>query len=83
MALERNVKKKPARTADRRNVWLLILTTLLIVVSVVLFTPPNEKINQGLDIQGGLSVVLTRSPRTVRRSPPRTWRSPAPSSRAA
>ena len=59
MALERNVKKKPARTADRRNMWLLILTTLLIVVSVVLFTPPNEKINQGLDIQGGLSVVLT------------------------
>ena len=59
MALERNVKKKPARTADRRNVWLLILTTLLIVVSAVLFTPPNEKINQGLDIQGGLSVVLT------------------------
>lgn len=59
MALERNVKKKPARTHDRRNVWLLVLTTLLIVVSAVLFTPPNEKINQGLDIQGGLSVVLT------------------------
>ena len=59
MALERTVKKKPARTADRRNVWLLILTTILVVVSVVLFTPPNEKINQGLDIQGGLSVVLT------------------------
>ena len=59
MALERNVKKKPTRTADRRNLWLLILTTILIIVSVVLFTPPNEKINQGLDIQGGLSVVLT------------------------
>ena len=59
MALERNVKKKPARTHDRRNIWLLILTTLLVVVSAVLFTPPNEKINQGLDIQGGLSVVLT------------------------
>ena len=43
MALERNVKKKPARTADRRNVWLLILTTLLIVVSVVLFTPPMPR----------------------------------------
>ena len=28
-------------------------------MSAVLFTPPNEKINQGLDIQGGLSVVLT------------------------
>ena len=59
MALERTVKKKPTRTHDRRNVWLLILTTLLVVVSAVLFTPPNEKINQGLDIQGGLSVVLT------------------------
>ncbi len=83
MALERNVKKKPARTADRRNVWLLILTTLLIVVSVVLFTPPNEKINQGLDIQGGLSVVLTAKSTDGQPSPPRTWRSPAPSSRAA
>ena len=59
MALERNVKKKPVGGHDRRNVWLLVLTTLLIVGSVVLFTPPNEKINQGLDIQGGLSVVLT------------------------
>ncbi|MEC4185003.1 protein translocase subunit SecD [Adlercreutzia sp. R21] len=59
MGLERNVKKKPTRAHDRRNVWLLILTTLLIVVSVVLFVPPQDKINQGLDIQGGLSVVLT------------------------
>ena len=59
MALERNVKKKPAISADRRNVWLLILTTLLVAISVVLFTPPAQKINQGLDIQGGLSVVLT------------------------
>lgn len=59
MGLERNVKKKPSRGKDRRNVWLLIATTILVVVSVALFTPPNEKINQGLDIQGGLSVVLT------------------------
>uniref|UniRef100_UPI001551FED6 protein translocase subunit SecD n=1 Tax=Adlercreutzia sp. ZJ473 TaxID=2722822 RepID=UPI001551FED6 len=59
MALERNVKKKPARTHDRRNIWLLVLTTVLVVASVALFVPPQEKINQGLDIQGGLSVVLT------------------------
>ncbi len=59
MGLERNVKKKPSRGKDRRNVWLLIATTILVVVLVALFTPPNEKINQGLDIQGGLSVVLT------------------------
>ncbi len=75
MALERNTrrddssnastsltrtKKKPKRSnADRRNIWLLILSALLIIGSIILFTPPNEKINQGLDIQGGLSVVLT------------------------
>ncbi len=50
---------KKVSNKDRRNVWLLILTTVLVVASVVLFTPPSQKINQGLDIQGGLSVVLT------------------------
>jgi SecD/SecF fusion protein len=39
--------------------WLLVLTTLLVVGSIIMFMPPQEKINQGLDIQGGLSVVLT------------------------
>lgn len=51
--------KSNSKGATRRNIWLLIITTLLIIGSVVLFTPPQEKINQGLDIQGGLSVVLT------------------------
>ena len=62
MALERTVKKPAKKKTGkdaRRNLWLLVLTTLLVVVSVALFMPPNEKINQGLDIQGGLSVVLT------------------------
>ncbi|MDO4182433.1 MAG: protein translocase subunit SecD [Coriobacteriia bacterium] len=44
---------------SRRNVWLIVITTILVVVSIVLFVPPQERINQGLDIQGGLSVVLT------------------------
>ncbi|CCY05120.1 protein-export membrane protein SecF/protein-export membrane protein SecD [Eggerthella sp. CAG:1427] len=39
--------------------WLLIVTTLLVIASVFMFMPPQDKINQGLDIQGGLSVVLT------------------------
>lgn len=59
---KRNAAKpgaKGLRGNDRRNLWLLILTTLLVIGSVFLFTPPSEKINQGLDIQGGLSVVLT------------------------
>lgn len=61
MALERNVKqsKKKSRKSDRKNIWLLVLTTLLVVVSLVLFIPPQDRINLGLDIQGGLSVVLT------------------------
>ena len=59
MALERTPKKPAAPNHDRRNVWLLVVTTILVIASIFMFTPPNERINQGLDIQGGLSVVLT------------------------
>ena len=52
-------KKKKHHNKDRRNVWLLVAMALLVIGSIVAFTPPQEKINQGLDIQGGLSVVLT------------------------
>ncbi len=52
-------KKANRRTNDRRNIWLIIITALLMIGSIILFVPPQEKINQGLDIQGGLSVVLT------------------------
>lgn len=45
--------------SNRRNLWLLIVTTILVIASVFMFMPPQDKINQGLDIQGGLSVVLT------------------------
>ncbi len=67
-ARERSLKRKQKKSSDsptsgagstRRNVWLLILTTALVVASVIMFMPPEEKINQGLDIKGGLSVVLT------------------------
>lgn len=57
-------KKKKAKlfkSTDRRNIWLMILATLLVIGSVYMFMPPDQKINQGLDIQGGLSVVLTAS----------------------
>lgn len=52
-------KGKRLGSSDRRNVWLLVLATILVVASVALFCPPQKTINQGLDIQGGLSVVLT------------------------
>ena len=54
---ERN--KRTGGNKNRRNVWLLIAATILVIGSVFMFTPPSEKINQGLDIQGGLSVVLS------------------------
>lgn len=41
------------------NVLLLVLTAVLLVGSWALFWPPGERITQGLDIQGGLSVILT------------------------
>ena len=47
-------KKKSMRGTDRRNILLLVLTAFLVIGSIALFTPPQEKINQGLDIQGGL-----------------------------
>ena len=60
MAKAQNAKvKKKGGNANRRNVWLLVLTTVLVLGSIFMFTPPQEKINQGLDIQGGLSVVLS------------------------
>lgn len=67
-ARERSLKAKQRKASDgpasagtstRRNVWLLIVTTALVALSVFMFMPPDQKINQGLDIKGGLSVVLT------------------------
>lgn len=61
MALNRNVKKAKNNSGNhtRRNVWLLIATTLLLIVSIAVFIPPQDRINLGLDIRGGLSVVMT------------------------
>lgn len=64
-AAARRRKERERRTGhsagnrDRRNLWLIVASVVLLIVSAALFMPPNEKINQGLDIQGGLSVVLS------------------------
>ncbi|MDR2714214.1 MAG: protein translocase subunit SecD [Coriobacteriales bacterium] len=49
-------KKKPGQS--RNHVMLLTLLALLVATSFVLFMPPNESIKRGLDVQGGLSVIL-------------------------
>ncbi len=60
MAKAQNAKtKKKGGNANRRNVWLLVLTTVLVLGVHLHVHPPQDKINQGLDIQGGLSVVLS------------------------
>jgi len=43
----------------QQNILLLAITLVLVVGSWVLLWPPSEKITQGLDLQGGLSVILT------------------------
>ena len=50
-------KKKPSER--RIPVTLLVVLAALLVGSLIMAIPPNEKINQGLDIQGGVSVVMT------------------------
>lgn len=46
----------------QRNYLLLAIAALLIVGSWLMFMPPTTKITQGLDIRGGLSVILTAKP---------------------
>ena len=59
MASQNSTARKSNVGDTRRNIWLLIAMTILVIASIVVFMPPQEKINQGLDIRGGLSVVLT------------------------
>ena len=43
----------------QQNVLLLVITAVLLIGSWAMFWPPGSRITQGLDIQGGLSVILT------------------------
>ncbi len=50
----------------QKNILLLGITAVLVVGSLALMWPPQKQITQGLDIRGGLSVILTaESTRTV------------------
>ncbi len=46
----------------QRNILSLVVIAILVIGSWALFWPPNTKIRQGLDLQGGLSVILTAQP---------------------
>ncbi len=46
----------------QRNILSLVLIGILVIGSWALFWPPKTRITQGLDLQGGLSVILTAQP---------------------
>ena len=46
----------------QRNILSLVFIAILVIGSWALFWPPKTKITQGLDLQGGLSVILTAQP---------------------
>lgn len=56
--MAQSTKKKQSTTKTRR-IWALAVTALLVVGSLFVAFPPQDKIHQGLDIEGGLSVVLS------------------------
>jgi preprotein translocase subunit SecD len=48
----------------QQNILALAIAVVLIALAVWQFMPLNQKIRQGLDIQGGVSVILTAQPTT-------------------
>jgi len=54
-------RKKHRRQYDRRNVFTLVGLCIALVLCVIAFTPLKSRIAQGLDIQGGLSVIMQAS----------------------
>ncbi|MDR1082832.1 MAG: protein translocase subunit SecD [Coriobacteriales bacterium] len=59
--VDRRFKVKKKASPQRPHVVLLVILALLLVGSVLMFWPPQERVKQGLDVQGGLSVVLAAS----------------------
>ncbi len=54
-------RRSGVSAAVRRHVGTLVLVAALCVACAIGFTPLGERITQGLDIQGGVSVILTAS----------------------
>jgi preprotein translocase subunit SecD len=45
-------------TDKQKNVLILVVMLILVAVSIVIIYPPGEKTKLGLDLQGGLEVIL-------------------------
>jgi SecD/SecF fusion protein len=55
---DRRFKVKKKASPKRPQVTLLVLLAVLLVGSALMFWPPQDRITQGLDVKGGLAVVL-------------------------
>ncbi|MDR1015589.1 MAG: protein translocase subunit SecD [Coriobacteriales bacterium] len=55
---DRRFKVKKKASPKRPQVTLLVLLAVLLAGSVLMFWPPQERVTQGLDVKGGLAVVL-------------------------
>ncbi len=60
---------KVAVSSTRRNILFLVLVALLVGAAVYFIVPPAQRTKLGLDLQGGLAVILeaqdsARAPRT-------------------
>ena len=54
-------KRRRMNPTVRRYVSTIVVTAILCVACAFCFTPLGERITTGLDIQGGVSVILTAS----------------------
>ncbi|MBQ9059091.1 MAG: protein translocase subunit SecD [Atopobiaceae bacterium] len=60
-------KSAPKKAANKggkdskRYATTLLILAVLCIASIIAFMPPTERITQGLDIKGGVSVILTAS----------------------
>ena len=52
---------RPKNSQARRYQFTLLALVVLLVICAVGFMPPSERITQGLDIRGGVSVILSAS----------------------
>ncbi len=57
----RNGARRARNAQSRRYTFTLLALVVLLVLCAVGFMPPAERITQGLDIRGGVSVILTAS----------------------
>ncbi|MBQ1839732.1 MAG: protein translocase subunit SecD, partial [Atopobiaceae bacterium] len=57
----RNGAPRARNAQSRRYTFTLLALVILLVLCAVGFMPPAERITQGLDIRGGVSVILTAS----------------------